>query len=116
HGKPRSPHTLTPNGKKENIKGYETEEFVYETPRFKASFWVATKYPDAADILKQMQAPVSGAWKPSNMGMPDYTDFAGLPLKTVISVVDNQIATTIMSIKKDSISAAEFDIPKDFQE
>ena len=115
-GKQPSPHKLTPTGKKETINGYETEEFVYETPQFKASFWVATKYPDAADILKQMQAPVSGAWKPSNMGMPDYTDFAGLPLKTVISVGDNQVATTIMSIKKDSISAAEFDIPKDFQE
>ena len=115
-GKQPSPHKLTPTGKKETINGYETEEFVYETPRFKASFWVATKYPDAADILKQMQAPVSGAWKPSNMGMPDYTDFAGLPLKTVISVGDNQVATTITSIKKDSISAAEFDIPKDFQE
>jgi hypothetical protein len=115
-GKQPSPPKLTPTGKKETINGYETEEFVYETPQFKASFWVATKYPDSADILKQMQAPVSGAWKPSNMGMPDYTDFAGLPLKTVISVGDNQVATTIMSIKKDSISAAEFDIPKDFQE
>src|SRR5437773_6173779 len=113
--KPGAPK-LTPTGKKETINGYETEEYVYETPQFKASFWVATKYPDAADILKQMQAPVSGAWKPSNMGMPDYTDFAGLPLKTVISVGDSQVATTIMSIKKDSISAAEFDIPKDFQE
>ena len=107
---------LTRTGKKETINGYETEEFVYETPRFKASFWVATKYPDAAGILKQMQTPISGAWKPSNMGMPDYTDFAGLPLKTVISVGDNQVVTTIMSIKKDSISAADFDIPKDFQE
>ena len=115
-GKQPSPHKLTPTGKKETINGYETEEFVCETPQFKASFWVATKYPEAADILKQMQAPVSGAWKPSNMGMPDYTDFAGLPLKTVISVGDSQVATTIMSIKKDSISAAEFDIPKDFQE
>jgi hypothetical protein len=115
-GKQPSPHKLTPTGKKETINGYETEEFVYETPQFKASFWVATKYPDAADILKQMQAPVSGAWKPSNMGMPEYTDFAGLPLKTVISIGDNQVATTITSIKKDSISAAEFDIPKDFQE
>jgi hypothetical protein len=115
-GKQPSPPKLTPTGKKETINGYVTEEFVYETPQFKASFWVATKYPDSADILKQMQAPVSGAWKPSNMGMPDYTDFAGLPLKTVISVGDNQVATTIMSIKKDSISAAEFDIPKDFQE
>src|SRR5437016_9095500 len=113
--KPAAPK-LTPTGRKETINGYETEEFVYQTPKFKASFWVATKYPDAAGILKQMQAPISGAWKPSNMGMPDYTDFAGLPLKTVISVGDNQVVTTIMSIKKDSISAAEFDIPKDFQE
>jgi Domain of unknown function (DUF4412) len=115
-GKQASPHKLTPTGKKETINGYETEEFVFETPQFKASFWVAAKYPDAAGILKQMQAPVSGAWKPSNMGMPDYTDFAGLPLKTVISVGDNQVATTIISVKKDSINATDFDIPKDFQE
>jgi hypothetical protein len=115
-GKQASPRKLTPTGKKETINGYETEEFVFETPQFKASFWVAAKYPDAAGILKQMQAPVSGAWKPSNMGMPDYTDFAGLPLKTVISIGDNEVATTIMSIKKDPISATDFDIPKDFQE
>src|SRR5260370_10732762 len=58
---------LTPSGRKETINGYETEEYVYETPRFKASFWVATKYPNAAAILKQLQAPISGAWKQSNM-------------------------------------------------
>src|ERR1700716_2026587 len=104
-GKQASPRKLTPTGKKETINGYQTEEFVFETPQFKASFWVAAKYPDAAGILKQMQAPVSGAWEPRNMGMPDYTDFAGLPLKTVISVGDNQVVTTIMSIKKDSINA-----------
>src|SRR5206468_11903085 len=112
HASKLATRKFPPTGKKETVNGYETEEFVYETPQFEASFWVATKYPDAADILKQMQAPVSGAWKPSNMGMPDYTDFAGLPLKTVISVGDSQVATTIMSIKKDSTSAAEFDIPK----
>src|SRR5438094_3085320 len=28
---------LTPTGKKETINGYETEEYVYETPQFKAS-------------------------------------------------------------------------------
>src|SRR5438067_5722986 len=114
--KQSSASKLTSTGKKETVNGYETEEFVFETPKFKASFWVATKYPDAAGILKQMQVPVSGAWKPSNMGMPDYTDFAGLPLKTVISIGTNQVVTSIVSIKKDPISAAEFDIPKDFQE
>jgi len=115
-GKQPSRPKLTSTGKKHTINGYETEEFVYETPQFKASFWVATNYPDASGILKQMQAPVSGAWKPSNMGMPDYTDFAGLPLRTVISVGNNQVATTIVSVKKETINAADFEIPKDFQE
>src|SRR5437660_3016067 len=116
-GKQAAPaQKLTPTGKKETINGYETEEFTYQTPQFKASFWVAMKYPDAAAILKEMQAPFSGAWKPSNMGMPDYTDFPVLPLRTVISLGENKVSTTIASIKKDPISAAEFDVPKDFQE
>ncbi|HJT46121.1 MAG TPA: DUF4412 domain-containing protein, partial [Chthoniobacterales bacterium] len=95
---------LTPTGKKETINGYETEEYSYATPQFKASFWVAPKYPGAADILKQMQAPIAGAWKPSNMGMPDYTDFKGLPMKTVITVGANEVVTTIVSVKQDSVS------------
>jgi hypothetical protein len=107
---------LAPTGKKETINGYETEEFVFETPQYKAAFWVAKTYPDAAGILKEMQGPVSGAWKPSNMGLPDYTDFPGLPLKTVISMGNNQMTTTIKSIKKDPISPSEFEIPKDFQD
>ena len=107
---------LVPSGKTETINGYEAEELVFQTPRFKASFWVAKKYPDAAAILKEMQAPFSGAWKPSNMGMPDYTDFPGLPLRTVISIGNDNVTTTIVSIKKDALNASEFEIPKDFQE
>jgi uncharacterized protein DUF4412 len=107
---------LTRTGKKQTISGYETEEYVYETMRFKASFWVATNYPDAAGILKQLQAPVSSAWKPSNMGMPDYRDFAGLPLKTVISIGSTEVTTTITSLKQDSLSDAEFAVPSGFQE
>ena len=106
---------LTPTGKKDTINGYETEEYAYETPQFKASFWIASKYPGASDILKQLQTPIAGAWKPSNMGMPDYTDFNGLPLKTVISVGSNQVVTTIVSIKQDPLNASDFEIPKDFQ-
>ena len=116
-GKEAAPaRKLTSTGKKETINGYETEEFTYQTPQFKASFWVATKYPDAVAILKQMEAPFSGVWKPSNMGMPNYTDFSGLPLRTEISRGDDKVTTSIVSIKKDPIGAAEFDIPKDFQE
>ena len=108
--------TLASTGRKETIDGYETEEYTYETPRFKASFWIASKYPGATEILKQMQAPIAGAWKPSNLGMPDYTDFKGVPLKTVISVGPNEVVTTIVSIKQDPLNASDFEIPKGFQE
>jgi Domain of unknown function (DUF4412) len=107
---------LTPTGKKETVNGYETEQYVYETPKFKATFWVATKYPDAASILKQLQAPISEAWKPSNMGMPEYRDFPGVPLKTVVSLGGNEVTTTLTSVKQDALSDAEFSVPKDFQE
>jgi hypothetical protein len=107
---------LRPTGNKETINGYETEEYVYQNPNFRASFWVAAKYPDAPAILKEMQTPFSGAWKPSNMGMPDYTEFLGVPLRTVVSIGEKKVVTTVTSIKKDPISASEFEIPKDFQE
>ena len=106
---------LTATGKKDTINGYETEEYSYETPQFKAAFWVAPKYPGSADILKQMQAPIAGAWKPSNIGMPDYTDFKGLPMKTVITVGTNEVVTTIVSVKQDPVSPSEFEIPKEYQ-
>ena len=116
-GKEAAPaNKLAPTGKKETVNGYETEEYIYQTPHFKASFWIATKYPDAAAILRQMQAPFAGAWKPSNLGMPDYTDFPGLPLKTEIVVGETKVTTTITSIKRDPINAEEFEVPKDFQE
>lgn len=114
--KKSGPPKLTPSGKKEKISGYDTEEYVLQASQFTASFWVATKYPDAASILKEMEGPMSGPWKPTTMGMPDYSDFAGVPLKTVISVGSNQVSTTILSIKHDAVNSSEFDIPKDFQE
>ena len=107
---------LSPTGKKETVGGYETEQYVYETPQFKATFWVAAKYPNAASILKQMQLPISQAWKPSNMGMPDYTEFPGLPIKTVVSMGGAEVTTTISSLKEDPVSDTEFAVPKDYQE
>ena len=107
---------LAATGKKETVNGYETEEYVYEAPDLRATYWIASKYPDGAAILKELQSLKSEAWTASNAKMPDYRDFPGLPIKTVISVGGNQITSTITSIRKDPVSDTEFSIPKDFQE
>jgi hypothetical protein len=107
---------LTSTGKKETVNGYEAEEYVYETPDLKATYWIASKYPDGAAILKEMQSLKSEAWSASNAKMPDYHDFPGVPIKTVISMGGNQMTSTITSIKKDPLNDADFSVPKDFQE
>ncbi|PYL64912.1 MAG: hypothetical protein DMF25_05445 [Verrucomicrobia bacterium] len=107
---------LTPTGKKEMFNGYETEQYVYETPTFKATYWIASKYPDGAAILKQLQSLNSEVWNSKRMGVPDYRDFPGLPLKMVVSVGGSEVITTLTSIKQDPLNDAEFAIPADFQE
>ena len=42
---------LTPTGRKETVNGYETEQYTYDGPGFKAIYWIAPDYPDGAAIL-----------------------------------------------------------------
>lgn len=107
---------LTPTGKKEMINGYETEEYVRESPSIKESYWIALKFPDSAAIVKQLQAISPAAWNDVAKGMLDYRDFPGLPLRTIIKTQGNEIISTMTSIKQDPLSEAEFSVPKDFQE
>jgi hypothetical protein len=122
---------LVPTGKKETINGYDTEQYAYDGPDFKAVYWIALTYPDGAAILKQLQAIKSEAWNATNTRVPDYGDFPGLPIRTHITMtkqhrgtVSNstasgsgtEITTTLTSIKQDPLSDAEFTIPKDYQE
>ena len=103
-------------GKKETINGYETEQYTWETPDFKATYWIALNYPDGAAILKQLQAINPEVWKTSSTQMPDYRDFPGLPIKTLLLIGGNQITTTLTAVKQDPLSDADFTIPKDYQE
>lgn len=107
---------LKPTGKKETINGYEAEEYTCETPAFKASYWISTKYPNAADIVKQLQAMTPDAWGVTAQGMPDYRDFPGLPLRSRVSLGAQQITSTLVSVKQDPIADAEFAPPKGFEE
>ncbi len=107
---------LTSTGRKEMINGYEAEEYVREAASFKASYWVASKYPDSAAIVKQLQAIIPAAWNDVAKGMLDYRDFPGLPLRTKVQTNGKEIVSTITTIKQDALSEEEFSIPKDFQE
>ena len=73
---------LTPTGSKEMVNGYETEQYTYDGPDFKAIYWVAPSYPDGTAILAQLQSIKSEFWDAANTKMPDFRDFPGLPIRT----------------------------------
>src|SRR5216117_4011595 len=123
--------TLTPTGQKETVNGYETEQYTYDGPEFKATFWIATNYPDGAAILAQLQSIKSEFWNAANTRMPDYRDFPGLPIRTRLIMAKDvqekkrgastlggatEITSTIISANQNPISDSEFTVPSDFKE
>src|SRR5438874_8099272 len=46
---------LTPLGRKETVNGMPTDVFTTDTAAGKATYYIASNYPDAAAILKEMK-------------------------------------------------------------
>ena len=117
---------LTPTGQKETVNGYQTEQYTYDGPDFKATYWIASNYPDGAAILAQLQSVGSEFWNAANPGVPDYRDFPGLPIRTRMTTKQGEatklggsaaeITSTIVSVNQNPISDDEFTVPSDFKE
>src|SRR6059058_651496 len=118
---------LTPTGQKETVNGYQTEQYTYDGPDFKATYWIASNYPDGAAILAQLQSIKSELWNAANPGVPDYRDFPGLPIRTRMTTTiqgqatksggtATEVTSTIISVNQNPISDSEFTVPSDFKE
>src|SRR3954462_445137 len=107
---------LVATGKKMTVNGYEAEEYAGETALFKASYWIAPSFPESAAIMKQLQAVIPATWNDLAKGMMDYRDLPGFPLRTEVKMGDEQIISTVVTVKHDVLSEAEFVPPKDYQE
>lgn len=106
-----------PTGRKETIDGYETEEFVSESPKFHARYWVARSYPNFESILKQMSIMQQGAFAAVTKGMPDYHALPGLPLRTKIEIPGGgEVTSTIKSVSLDALPDSDFAIPAGYSE
>src|SRR5881409_3436243 len=122
---------LTPTGQKETVNGYETEQYTYDAPDFKAIYWIAPNYPNGAAILAQLQSIKSEFWDAANTRMPDFRDFPGLPIRNRMIIGKEmpadkpgaspaehgtEITSTITSVSHDPINDSEFTVPGDFKE
>lgn len=107
---------LALTGKKMTINGYEADEYVAEGKKFKARYWIAPSFPNSAAMMKQLQAVIPAAWNDLAKGMIDYRDLPGLPLRSEVTVGEDDIVSTVIAVKTDPLADAEFLPPKDFQE
>jgi hypothetical protein len=122
---------LTPTGQKEMVNGYDTEQYTYDGPDFKATYWIAPNYPNGAAILEQLQSIKSEFWDAANTKMPDFRDFPGLPirLRMIIGKEDQasehgastsgdatEITSTVTGVSQDPIADSQFTVPADFKE
>ena len=107
---------IVATGKKMTLNGYEAEEYIAETKAFKAHYWIAPNFPNSAEIMKQFQAIIPAAWTDLAKGMMDYRDLPGFPLRTQVNLGEGEVVSTLVAVKTDPISDAEFVAPKDFTE
>lgn len=122
---------LTPTGLRETINGYDTQQYTYDGPDFKAIYWIAPNYPNGAAVLAQLQSIKSEFWDAANTKMPDFRDFPGLPIQMRIIVGKQnaagghsasapnhptEITSTVSAVSLDSIADSEFTVPSDFKE
>ncbi len=122
---------LTPTGQRETTNGYDTEQYTYDGPDFKATYWIAPNYPNGAAVLTQLQSIKSEFWDAANTKMPDFRDFPGLPIRMRMIVATENLAgghgadasghpteiiSTITGVGLDSIADNQFTVPADFKE
>ena len=107
---------IVATGKKMTINGYEAEEYIAESTKFKAHYWIAPNFPNSVEIMKQFQTIIPAAWSEFAKGMMDYRELPGFPLRTQINLGDGEVTTTLVAVKTDALSEAEFVAPKDFTE
>jgi len=122
---------LTPTEQRETINGYDTEQYTYDGPDFKATYWIAPNYPNGAAVLAQLQSIKSEFWDAANTKMPDFRDFPGLPIRMrMVVAMENpagghgtnasshptEITSTISGVSLDSVPDSQFTVPADFKE
>lgn len=111
-----SPSTLTATGRKENINGMPTDLYAINTAVGRATYYIAPNYPDAAAILKEMQATQPAALANTTAHIPDFRNLPGVPIKIEMDAQNRHIVMTLVSIKRDPISDSQFAIPAGYSE
>src|SRR5438046_8759698 len=85
---------LTPLGRKEAVNGMPTDVFTTDTAVGKATYYIASNYPDAAAIMKEMTTAQPSGLANSGTSIPDFRDLPGVPVNIEMDTVRGPVVMT----------------------
>jgi Domain of unknown function (DUF4412) len=106
-----------PTGKKEQINGYDTDEFVGKIAGLSIRVQVAKDFPNYQALLSALyaaqNAPGLNLFRALSIP-PD--KYPGMPIRTTIEVLGQPVVTTVDYVQQSTLSDSEFAIPEGYTE
>lgn len=111
------PPKLEDAGKNEMIGGYNAEIYTWTNNRDSGgTVWVAKTYPDYAKIKVQLDKLENSPVSQMSKGLaPDTSALPGMVMKSKIEMNGQEIISTLISAKEESVDASAFEVPADYQ-
>jgi len=108
---------LKATGKKEQINGFDTEEYTTEFNGVEMSIFVAKQYPNYQKIVQALyqvqNGPAMEAFR--SMSIPP-EKYPGLPIRTTQTILGQKIVITLDSAQEIELPETDFGIPADYKE
>jgi uncharacterized protein DUF4412 len=106
-----------PTGKKEQINGYDTDEYVGKISGLSVRVQVAKDFPNYQALLSALyaaqNAPGLNLFRALSIP-PD--KYPGMPIRTTIEVLGQPVVTTVDYVQQSTLSESEFAIPEGYTE
>ncbi len=116
----KAEETFTPpkaTGKKQRIGAYETGEYICQIGNTNIHYWVAKDFPNWAKLQQQMITNQENSLSQMLKGkVVSLKDLPGMPIKTEMEFNGQKISYTVVSVKEQEVSPAEFDVPAGYTE
>lgn len=135
--KPSERPKLRPTGRKQEINGFDTEEFVWNGTKTQVRYWIARNFPNYASILEKMYKSSREDRYRKSEPLPDASELPGFPIRAELEETIEappglapkqrrqadtgqektfRSVRTLVSIKEEKLDDAEFAIPAGYKE
>lgn len=105
---------LKDTGQNEEIGGHTCRIYTATAGAIRLRYWIADAYPNASEILSQMDRAAGKFGDLMGSVLPKASDFPGLPLKTVMENAGQKITTTLVSVQAEELPASIVQVPADY--